>query len=93
MGCATYPSQAHFFICPWLHRLSELGSGLGAMSQRPHCVPLSQLRNSPGHVCRGFWARKRAGGQSGFLPGAPLSTRLSEGRAPVSPRNPGCDIK
>lgn len=69
------------------------GVKMGAMRQHQSCVPLSRLRNRPGHVWGGFWARRTAGGQSGFLAGAPLRTQLSEGRAPASPHNPGRDIK
>lgn len=68
------------------------GVGMVALRGCPGRVLLSLLANTPGHVARGLRTRRRAGGQSGSLPGTPTRTRFSEGRAPESRHNPSCDI-
>lgn len=68
------------------------GVGMVALRGCPGRVLLSLLANTPGHVARGPRTRRRAGGQSGSLPGTPTRTRFSEGRAPESRHNPSCDI-
>lgn len=92
-GLCLLPLSGPFPHLPLITLALRAGVGMGAMRQHPRCAPLSLMRNRPGHTCRGFWARRRAGGQNCFLPGAPLRTRFSEGQALVSPHNPGCDIK
>lgn len=94
MGCTIFDlrSRPVFSSAP-ATLAPRAGVRMEALRKRPGPAPLSLLRNKHGHTGGGSLARRRAGGQSGSLPGTPLRTRLSEGQAPEPPHNPDCDIK